>query len=1228
MDQSGPAPMPAPSSPAPRRARWWRWPVGLGVAAVAWTGLVGAWLPGFLKPRIEQATGAALGTPVTLGEVALQPWTLTATVNDARIGPADAPFLRLQQAQVQVSAESLWRLAPVVRRVTLRGPSVLVERQSADRFNFSAVLDHLRAQPASPDASEPVRFAVHNIRLEGGEVRYVDRVLNQTHRIDQIQLGVPFVSNLPSLVEVDVAPLLSARIDGSPIKVEGRSRPFTAARTSEVRVAWQGVRLRPWAEAVKPLLPPGWQVHVPSGEFATALTVRFEARTAPALPSVVILGEAHLRGLTTQASGLPGIGPVEAGWRELAVTGIEARPLERQVRVGRVDLDGLDLAMHPAVPSTRSAHPAPAESTAAAPAEATPWRWQLDELRVAASRLALQTEPAAAWPALQAVQFNARGLQSGSASSPGPAPAVWRLAARDEHGAVIEGEGRLDLARQQAEARVKLGDVGVSAWTAPLAALPAWRALPLQPTAGRLGVQVALTARWAPDESGAALTVQDGLLTLQDVQARPPRAVRGVDDRVDWRELKVSGVQARLAGGALQNASVAEVRLAGLDARVRRDAQGRVLGWGNAPSSSSAPRPARAAAPSSPAPAWQVARVACEDCALRFLDEAVAPAARLELSRLALRLDGLSQDLGKPLTVALSTRAQGGELRVDGQVRPQPLSVQTQLGVRNVQIAALRPYLDPWLNVSLARAQAQASGRLQLQDDPRQGLTVRYQGRAGVTALRVIDRLNEADFLTWKALSLDGMDVRWSDRAPLQADFGRIQLQDFYGRVIINPDGRLNLAHIVRQPDDSGPRSVTTPESSAAGAPAPAPSAAASSPAAPAPRLRWQQIQLAGGRVDFTDNFIQPNYSARLTQVAGTVSAVSSEGSEPADVSIAGAVDDGAPLRITGRLHPLGPRLYTDIEGSAKGIELTRLSPYAARYAGYAIEKGTLSVSVHYRVDGGQLQADNQVFLDQLTFGERTDSPDATSLPVRLAVSLLKNRRGEIDVNLPISGSLDEPQFSVGGIIWRVVVNLITKAVTAPFALLSGGGSEELGFVAFAPGSSTLDEASQKRLTTLAEKLNDRPALKLEATGHADPQADADGLRDAHVERLMREAKAKATRQPLAEVTVEPAERLTWLTAAYKAADIKKPRNLVGLAKSLPADEMTALLKAAAPVDERALRALADRRGDAVKAFLVQQMAPERVLLTASQLAPPAGGEDRSAPSGPTPTARVQFSVR
>ena len=316
------------------------------------------------------------------------------------------------------------------------------------------------------------------------------------------------------------------------------------------------------------------------------------------------------------------------------------------------------------------------------------------------------------------------------------------------------------------------------------------------------------------------------------------------------------------------------------------------------------------------------------------------------------------------------------------------------------------------------------------------------------------------------------------------------------------------------------------------------------------------------------------------------------------------------------------PIRAADLRGSAQGIELTRLTPYAARYAGYAIEKGTLSMKVQYHVENGQLQAQNQLYLDQLTFGEPVDSPQATKLPVRLAIALLKDRHGVIDVNLPVSGSLDDPQFSIGGIIWRVIANLITKAVTAPFALLSGS-HEELGYIAFAPGSAELDDAARARLDQLADKLADRPALRLEATGHADPAIDGPGLRQRHVLQLMRRAKAASTGQRAADVTIEPAERERWLKAAYQAADIKKPRNLIGLAKSLSADDMEALLQADATVDDEALRLLANRRGDRVKAYLATKLPAERVLLTASQV----GAQDKPPQDG-GPTARVQFSVR
>jgi hypothetical protein len=267
-----------------------------------------------------------------------------------------------------------------------------------------------------------------------------------------------------------------------------------------------------------------------------------------------------------------------------------------------------------------------------------------------------------------------------------------------------------------------------------------------------------------------------------------------------------------------------------------------------------------------------------------------------------------------------------------------------------------------------------------------------------------------------------------------------------------------------------------------------------------------------------------------------------------------------------------------------------------------------LSVKVHYKVENGQLRAENNLYLDQLTFGDKVDSPSALKLPVQLAVSLLKDRNGVIDVNLPVSGSLDDPKFSIGGVIVRVIVNLIAKAVTAPFALLgsafsgSGAGGEHPGMVAFSPGSEDISDEERKKLDSLIKALEDRPNVRLEATGHADPNVDAEGLRNAGVERQMRAAKARALGVSPAGLQIEDSEREKWLEAAYKAADIKKPRNFVGIAKAQTPVEMEALLKQSVQAGDDQLRTLANHRADKVKAYLTAKLPPERVLLTASKL--------------------------
>ncbi|MBV5337397.1 MAG: DUF748 domain-containing protein, partial [Deltaproteobacteria bacterium] len=259
------------------------------------------------------------------------------------------------------------------------------------------------------------------------------------------------------------------------------------------------------------------------------------------------------------------------------------------------------------------------------------------------------------------------------------------------------------------------------------------------------------------------------------------------------------------------------------------------------------------------------------------------------------------------------------------------------------------------------------------------------------------------------------------------------------------------------------------------------------------------KITLQGGNVRFSDNFVKPNYTANLKKIGGRVSGLSTEPGSTASLELRGNYDNVAPLSVTAQINPLSAKPYLDLQAEIKGVELTPFSSYSGKYAGYAIEKGKLSLFVKYKIEDGQLVAENRVFIDQLTFGDRIESPDATKLPVNLAISLLKNRNGEIDLDLPISGSLDDPQFSIGGLVIKVIVNLFVKAVTSPFALIGSmfGGGEELSNVEFDFGRAVISPDSQKRLENLAKALVDRPSLRLEIEGRIDPENDREGLKSA-----------------------------------------------------------------------------------------------------------------------------------
>jgi len=621
--------------------------------------------------------------------------------------------------------------------------------------------------------------------------------------------------------------------------------------------------------------------------------------------------------------------------------------------------------------------------------------------------------------------------------------------------------------------------------------------------------------------------------------------------------------------------------------------------------------------------------------------------------------------------IGSGTRADPGRFEYDGNLVLKPIAAEGRLLVGGFPAHAFKAYYADALNIDIRRAYANYRGTVKVAMAPA-GLSAHLSGdtsledfRANSVVLTQAPGLSSDNkLLSWKALGLRGLQVDMKPGAPLTVDVRETTLSDFFARIIIDPIGRLNLLYLVKRPEAAraaeeaaaarevtskrslGGTNITTekpakPATSAAAkpatsgaaepppaelmvgggpaAPAPTPAAAPAADTAssgPAPVITFGPMNLINGQIDFSDLFIKPNYSADLTELNGKLSGFSSKrvGDQPAlaDLELHGKAQQTASLEITGKLNPLVKPLELDITARMHDLDLPPLSPYTIRFAGHGIERGKLSMDVNYKIaPDGSLTAANKLVLNQLQFGEQVEGAPA-SLPVKLAVALLADRNGVIDVDLPLRGSINDPQFSIGPLILKAIVNLIVKAVTAPFSLLTGGlggGSGESSAIVFAPGSAELSPEATQNLDKVAKALADRPGLQMTVVGTASLEQEREAYQRQRLRALaLAEKRRLALRanQPVADVKpVTDAEYPDLLTSVYKRADIKKPRNMVGLTKDLPVKDMEDLLMQSVNVDEESMRQLAVDRGAAVRDYLLAQKLPsERLFLGAVSTKP------------------------
>ncbi len=786
------------------------------------------------------------------------------------------------------------------------------------------------------------------------------------------------------------------------------------------------------------------------------------------------------------------------------------------------------------------------------------------------------------------------------------------LVAAGPDGGQIDWVGRISLIPITSEGTLKVTDSKMKLWW------PYVRdALPLALEDGVLNFSTAYTLNLSRETE----------LKLTNVSASvAPFALNAPDGRplVRLQRLDVSETSVDLAK---QLVTVGKVRSQKLETWAAREADGQ-LDWqklfASQPGKPAAPHtPAVDEKAAEPAPATEAsAKVSAQPVAqskpwqvllrdVQLRNYMVHLADRVPKEPVALDVGPLNLDIQNfdslnkaPFTLKLDTGlGKQGNLTAAGDVNLNPVSARLNVTTRDIDLRLAQAYISPFIRLELRSGMLGSDLAVDLKST--EPLAFSVTGKAQVNQLHTLDTLKQRDFLKWQQLALEGLDYQHGKGLSI----AKVNMDQPYARFMINEDRTTNIDDLL----------IPQPADAATGKTAAQPKAARTQAAGKKENplaIYVGEVNINNGSANFADMTLTPNFATAVQQLNGRIGTIDNRKPTPAPVNIEGKVDRYAPVTIKGSLNPFDPMASLDITTSFKRVELTNLTPYSGKFAGFRIRKGRLNLDLHYLITKGQLKAQNKVLVEQLQLGERVDSPDALDLPIRLAVALLKDTKGRISLELPIEGDLNNPQFSVMPIVWQTLRNLVLRAAQAPFKMLgglvAGGSSEDLGSVSFAPGTSDLSAEAQKALDKLSVALKERPDLKLEIEGTSAASSDGPLIAQQRLEReyqytyykiLQRRGDKVPARAGLVQVPEE--EKAPMLEGIYRTRlKQQPPAEWASLGKEQRAAQMRAAVLKFWSSNEVLLRELGQSRASSIKDYLVDKgkLEDARVYFVDAQL--------------------------
>jgi len=1173
--------------------------IGVAIFFVVFT-IVGFFvLPPIFKSILTKKLSENLHREVTIEKININPYALSVTVRGfvVKERQGSETFVSFDELFLNLQSLSVVRMALILKEIRLTKPFIRVSRNPDMSYSFSDLMEKKEPKPPEEAKPTPLRFSLNNIRIENGSIDFWDGPNKTKHTIRELSIGIPFLSNTPSYVERFVQPHFSAKINETPYVLQGKTKPFADTQETSFDIDIKDLDI-PYYLAYVPMK---MNFKIVSAYLDTQTKISF-IQSKNKKPSLTVAGNVSLKKIAIDDEKkkpllrLPlldiSIAPSEpiAKIIHLSKISVQSPSLEiRRDEKGAVNLQSL-------FPEKQETKPSPEKVEVS-----TPLSVDIDEIQLVGGKVSFsdlsRSKPFKT--ILDPIVLKIDHFSNGKDKK-----AAYDLSLKTEAKENIMLGGEFSTDPLWAEGRLQMKSIPLKKYSPyyrdnilfdiedgrlDLSARYKYAKGEKEPEVFLSGISVLLSALRLkrPEEDGDFLKIPD--LSIKETTVDPGK-----------KEFKIGGFSTQKGELFVKRLKNGDVDVAKLTPPpppppIPKEPSKEDTKDIKEDKSKDAEKP------------WLVLlkNLSVDNYTIRVEDQTVSGPVIMAVENLKVRGESISTAKNTKGKLSLSLLLnQKGTLNTTGTIGIDPVSANLRIDLKEIDIGSLQPYFTDKIKINVTSGAFSTTGNLSLGISENKEFKTAYEGEASLSGFASIDKPNAEDFLKWGNLSFSGMNIGYP---PLLVDIKGVSLADFYARLIINSNGTLNVQEVL--PKDEQKKEAPPPAQTQGKAPE------SQTEKEPAKNIKIGTVTLQGGRVDFSDRSVNPEYSSKLTEIGGRISGLSSEETTLAEIELRAKLDDYAPLEILGKINPLKQDLYVDLKVRFKDIDLSPATPYSGKYAGYTIQKGKLTFDLKYLIDKKKLDAQNVIFLDQFTFGDKVESPQATKLPVKLAIALLKDRKGEIKLDIPVSGRLDDPKFSVWGIILKIILNLIVKAATSPFALLGAvfGGGEELSYLDFDYGVATVAETNTKKIDTLVKALSDRPALKLDIEGHVDVEKDREALKQLFFNRKLKAQKLNETVKkgepavPVDEVKIDPKEYEKYLKMAYKEEKFPKPRNILGMAKDLPVPEMEKLMLTHLEIKEGDLRSLASQRAMKVKDAILKsgQVEPERVfILEPKSLAP------------------------